>query len=357
MKLIPPYPTARSRKKKMLYRTLNIFIITILCASIVGGVVCSLPVLLAISVEQGQKSAVSIASGQFPVTVDPQNKLIVENAQVNAFFEAAPSPLQAATGNTGNALWNIFAWIAETIDGAPWYQGIASVAGIDTRVVTITPGMRKEQVASAFGSALNWNLAEKKEFVTADAYASLPLPEGSFSPGVYVVDKGTTPGAAQDIVNKRFSADILSHYGTTTAEIVPLDQALTIASLIQREASGPDDMRLISGIIWNRLFMNMNLQIDATVQYAKANNRAVSSWWPKVSPSDIFRKSPYNTYLHPGLPPTPIANPSVAAVLAALNPVNTSCLFYFHDRMGQFHCSDTYAEHVALLKKYYGQGK
>ena len=116
-------------------------------------------------------------------------------------------------------------------------------------------------------------------------------------------------------------------------------------------------MRLISGIIWNRLFMNMNLQIDATVQYAKANNRAVSSWWPKVLPADISRKSPYNTYLHSGLPPTPIANPSVASVLAALNPKSTSCLFYFHDSMGQFHCTDTYAAHVALLKKYYGQGK
>ena len=118
-----------------------------------------------------------------------------------------------------------------------------------------------------------------------------------------------------------------------------------------------DAVRAISGIIWNRLFANMNLQIDATLQYAKANSTATKSWWPKVTPADLSRKSPYNTYVHSGLPPTPIANPSVAAVLAALNPLNTSCMFYFHDNAGRFHCSDTYTEHVTLLKKYFGQGK
>ena len=159
------------------------------------------------------------------------------------------------------------------------------------------------------------------------------------------------------MVNKHFVEDILSHYGTTTAELVPLNDALTVASLIQREAAGSDDMRIISGIIWNRLFLNMNLQIDATVQYAEANARSAGSWWPPVATRNLFLKSPYNTYVNKGLPPTPIANPSVAAVLAALNPVNTDCMFYFHDRMGQFHCSATYAEHVALLKKYYGRGK
>ena len=82
-----------------------------------------------------------------------------------------------------------------------------------------------------------------------------------------------------------------------------------------------------------------------------------AAWWPNVLPKDRFRVSPYNTYQHTGLPPTPIANPSVASVLAALNPRNTSCLFYFHDAARQFHCSDTYAEHVALLKKYFGRGK
>ncbi|MFH1178631.1 MAG: endolytic transglycosylase MltG [bacterium] len=339
---------------KLTFRTLGFMMLFVV---ILGGIVFSFPSLLAFSIQQEQKQITSAMLDQFPVTVDPKNKIIVENVRVNAFFENDPSPFQAAVENTGNALWGVFELIATTIAKAPLYQGLAGVAGINNRFVTITAGMRKEQVASAFAKALVWNSAQKQEFMTKGKYSSLPLLEGSFSPGVYVVDRGTTPIAVQALVNKRFSDEILDHYGTATAQIVPLDQALTIASLIEREAGGPDDMRIISGIIWNRLFNNMNLQIDATLQYAKANSKTITSWWPKVLPADIFRKSPYNTYQNKGLPPTPIANPSVAAVLAALNPKNTFCVFYFHDNAGQFHCTNTYTEHVALLKKYFGRGK
>lgn len=321
---------------------------------ILGGIFLSFPAILAVSVRYEEKKALSAMHEQFPVTVNPQNKSITENAQVNAFLESNNSPLQASAGNVGSIFGNVFAWIAITIADAPWYQNLAAANG---RFVSITAGMRKEQVANAFASALGWNAKQKKEFLTTSVYASLPLPEGSFSSGIYLVTKDTSPSVAQALVNDRFSEDILSHYGTTTAQVVPLNQALTIASLIEREAGGPDDMRIISGIIWNRLFINMNLQIDATLQYAKANTVTANSWWPRVVPSDRFRKSLYNTYLNVGLPPTPIANPSVASVLAALNPKNTSCLFYFHDASGGFHCADTYKEHVALLKKYYGRGK
>ena len=321
---------------------------------ILAGVAFSLPKLFALSLQYEQKNASAAMSKQFPVTVDPKNKIIVENAQVNAFLESPQSPFQAAVANTGSAFWNIFEWFATTIADAPWYQNIAAAGG---RFVTIKPGMRKEQVASAFGNALLWNSKQKKEFMTAAASSTLPLAEGSFMPGVYAVTIGTTPAEAQKLVNDRFSENMLSHYSPETALMVSVDEALTIASLIEREAGGTDDMRIISGIIWNRLFVNMNLQIDATVQYVKANSAAVGSWWPKITPADIPRKSPYNTYRNSGLPPTPIANPSVAAVLAALNPKNTSCLFYFHDNAGQFHCTNTYKEHVVLLKKYFGRGK
>jgi UPF0755 protein len=356
VKLIPPFPFVHLNPKKKKTKTRRVF--KILGSAVVAfGVLFSLPILLALNIEQEQKQATSAVPVQFPVTVDPKDKIIVENAQVNALFENNQPPLQAAVANTGNALWNVFAWVAETISEAPWYQAVAGVAGIGNRIVTIAPGMRKEQATDAFASALDWNKKQQKTFMTAAASSTLPLVEGSFEPGAYLVDVGTTPTVAQNLVNERFSEDILSHYGTTTAQIVPLNEALTIASLIQREASGPDDMRIISGIIWNRLFAGMDLQIDATVQYAEANKETAGSWWPAVIPKNIYLKSPYNTYVNPGLPPTPIANPSVAAVLAALNPINTPCYFYFHDNAGQFHCSDTYAEHVALLKKYFGRGK
>lgn len=328
--------------------------IVVLSVAVLMGVLFSFPTILAIGIQHEQKKAISAMHEQFPVTVNPKEKIIVENALVNEFLESSNSPLQASAWNVRNVFGSVFAWVAMAISDAVLYQNIASADG---RFVNITAGMRKEQVASAFAKALGWNAKQKKEFTTASPYSSLPLPEGSFFPEIYLVERDTPPLMAQALVNERFSENILSRYGTTTAQIVQMNQALTIASLIEREAGGADDMRIISGIIWNRLFINMNLQIDATLQYAKANTSATNNWWPTPLPADRFRKSPYNTYLNKGLPPTPIASPSVASVLAALNPKNTSCIFYFHDSRGGFHCADTYKEHVALLKKYYGRGK
>lgn len=154
-------------------------------------------------------------------------------------------------------------------------------------------------------------------------------------------------------MNKNFTENVIIRYGTSTEQVVPMEDALKIASIIQRETIGNKDMRLISGILWNRLFSNMRLQVDATLQYVKASKTANGDWWPKVKPSYKYLESPYNTYMHAGLPPTPIASPTVGAILAALNPIETPCLFYFNDKKGEFHCSVTYKEHVNLLKKYY----
>jgi len=324
------------------------------CGVVLLLIVLSLPVLIAYSIQYEQDRAASTIKGQFPVTVDPRNKLIVESAKVNDLLEGEHSPLQATTNDDGNVVTRGLAWLARGIAQMPWYQSLASVNG---RVVVVTSGMRKEQVAQTFGTTLGWTAAQKKQFLTTSTNAQLPLSEGSYLEGIYFVDKGMTPSMAQVLVNENFTKEILAHYGTTTASLVPLSQALTVASLIEREAGGPDDMRIISGIIWNRLFLGMNLQIDATLQYAKASTPATNSWWPRVIPADRFIKSVFNTYKHAGLPPAPIASPSVAAVIAALNPKSTSCIYYFHDDDGVFHCSATYEEHVTELKKIYGRGK
>lgn len=334
----------------------HILVLLMLMVCLVSAGILATPPLFALYLKQ--QSSIMTNLEQFPVTVDPINKLIVEDAQVNAFLESAKSPLTASVGSTENTLWNVFAWIATSLAEAPWYQSAAAVSGqMEGQFVTITPGMRKEQVAYAFAKALKWQSKQTQEFITAPKSAPLPHKEGSFAPGTYLLTRGMTPSQAQTLVNERFTKDILSHYGTTTQNIVPLTAALTIASLIERETLSKSDMRIVSGVIWNRLFANMNLQIDATLQYAKANVTTTGSWWPKVIPADMYRESQYNTYKHAGLPPTPIANPSVAAVLAALNPKKTSCLFYFNDTAGNIICTNTYAEHVTLLKQHYGRGK
>ena len=321
----------------------------------VGCLILILPIIFNSQIKHQQETQKSEITVQFPVTVDPQNKIIVEDETVNNYLASPESPLQSSVFNTKGTITNIYKMFATIIANTPLYQNLAFVG--KGRLVTITPGLRKEQVANSFGAVLSWNSKNKKDFIVAKENSSLPLIEGSFFPEVYFVDLGITPEVVQNLVNKRFTEEVLSHYGVSVSNVVPLNTALTIASLIERETIGTEDMRMISGIIWNRIFNGMNLQIDATLQYAKASGKTTTIWWPKVLPKDKYIKSPYNTYINPGLPPTPIANPSVAAILAALNPTKTTCLFYFHDKKGGFHCTDTYVEHVKQLKKYYGRGK
>jgi uncharacterized YceG family protein len=288
----------------------------------------------------------SVAVATFPVSVDPATKSIVDNPKADQIFKSTTSLTASA-----DTVSNIISWFASLLDNTSLYQ---SLAAADGHLIRIGPGYRKEQVVAELTQALGWNAKQQQEFL-ADASAQTGLTDGMFAPGSYVVDNSMTPSNVAAIMSLQFDKTILLHYSTTTASQVPLGEALTVASLIEREAKGPEDMRQISGIIWNRLFDNMNLQIDATLQYAKGEKDG--QWWGPVVPKDKYIVSAYNTYMNNGLPPGPIASPSLAAVLAALNPVSTKCLFYFHDQYGNFHCSDTYAEHVALLKKYYGQGK
>ena len=159
------------------------------------------------------------------------------------------------------------------------------------------------------------------------------------------------------MIHDKFVSDVLNRYTSEVEAQVPIVDALTIASLLEREASDFENMREVSGVIWNRLFINMPLQLDATLQYARAGKATEKNWWPTPKPADKYLDSPYNTYAYKGLPPGPISNASAAAILAALNPYPTDCLYYFHDSEGDYHCSKTYEEHVANLKIQHGRGK
>jgi len=284
----------------------------------------------------------------FPVTVHPKEKTITEDPAVNLQLSVKNSSLAGAVSLAGDVL----NYIASAISQTPWYEALAAA---DTRIVIIDPGYRKEQAALAFGKALSWDKSQQKSFLTTTESWPPKLTEGQYAPGAYVVASGMPVAEVQKAIYDRFTNAIASRYTPATEKEVPLSEALTIASMIERETNDKEEMRIISGIMWNRIFNGMKLQIDATLQYAKADG--THGWWPQLRSADKYIDSPYNTYLNVGLPPAPISNPSVAAVLATLNPKNTDCLFYFHDRNGDFHCTNTYEEHVKLLKKYYGQGK
>src|SRR3989338_7914650 len=255
---------------------------------------------------------------ELTTTLDLTNKKILGDPPVSTFSD----------------ILSDFADLANNLGGS-------LLAAADSDYIHIREGLRKEEVADLFGKNLDWSKEQKLAFATAI--------EGKYYPGTYSIPSSGSEEILREVMLHRFEKQVADRYSTTTARVIKLDVALKIASLIEREAGGKSDMRLISGVIWNRIFKDMPLGIDATLQYAKATS---SPWWPKVLSGDKDIDSRFNTYIYKGLPPTPIASPGRVSIEAALNPKKTDCLFYIHDSARRIHCSATYAGHLKNIKKY-----
>ncbi len=228
-----------------------------------------------------------------------------------------------------------------------FYQNLANPS---VKIVRIQEGLRKEEIAEIVGSKLGWDDKEKNSFINAHLALNTNNLEGKYFPKTYLLHKDEDPMGVTAVMLKQFLRETSAVRKQKRKELINEDTALKIASIIQREAAGKHDMRLISGVIWNRIWAGMKLQMDATLQYAKGNEE--DGWWGQVEPSDKGINSPYNTYKETGLPPSPIANPGLSAIEAAYNPQKTNCMFYIHDKKRKIHCARTYEEHKANIKKY-----
>jgi UPF0755 protein len=228
------------------------------------------------------------------------------------------------------------------------------------RFVHIYPGMRREEIIEKYTNILGWDEKDKQWFIASapSSTVSGDYIDGYFLPKSYIVDKDASGQEVGKMMRDEFDLAVQekvidklpkSKTDPEGESVISLDTAVRIASLIQREAAGKKDMGLISGIMWNRIFNGMKLDIDATLQYAKGTPL---DWWPQVTGKDKYLKSPFNTYQNKGLPPAPISNPSLDAITAAYNPQKTDCLFYIHDNTRKIHCTKTYEEHKANVKKY-----
>ncbi len=123
-------------------------------------------------------------------------------------------------------------------------------------------------------------------------------------------------------------------------------QIITLASIIEKEAKVPSERKLISAVYHNRLKRGMKLQADPTAVYG------TKAWITKVTKEDLKRRSPYNTYLHKGLPPGPIANPGQGAILAALYPENVDYIFFVAQGDGSHYFSTDYGSHTKAVNRY-----
>ncbi len=179
--------------------------------------------------------------------------------------------------------------------------------------------------------------------------------EGYLFPDTYLIARGTQPQRVIERMLDAFERKVvtpyrwqieraaLRHFGIGREEFAQgLHKLLTVASLIEREAKIPEDRPLIAAVIYNRLKKGLKLEIDATVTYIPGDSRANK---PKIYYKDLKADSPYNTYLHPGLPPGPICNPGLASISAALEPANVDYLYYVAKPDGSHVFSRNLREH------------
>ena len=216
--------------------------------------------------------------------------------------------------------------------------------------VVIPEGLRKEEIANILSQDLGWDASTTAHWITVDTATQYDYTEGVYFPDTYLIPRTESPAAVAQRLQKRFEEVFAPYANEALQQNIRWPTVLRIASIVQREAAGTSDMPLIAGIIWNRLLQNMPLDIDSTVQYARGNTG--KGWWAPVAPADLKIDSPYNTYMHTGLPPLPICDPGLDAINAVLHPAQTSCLYYLHDPSGQIHCATTYAQHQQNIATY-----
>jgi UPF0755 protein len=221
----------------------------------------------------------------------------------------------------------------------------------DMKWVVIPEGFRKEQIGELLQKTFGWDGDELTKWNTVFTASNPEYTEGMYFPDTYLIPVGESGPAIAKRMTSQFNAEFAPYLPQFAAQNIKWTTGLKLASIIQREAAGKNDMPLIAGILWNRLEQNMPLQVDATVQYARGDTGA--GWWAPIDAADIIKiDSPYNTYEHAGLPPTPICNPGIAAIEAVLHPEKTDCLYYLHDSNRQIHCAKTYQEQQDNVAKY-----
>ena len=175
-------------------------------------------------------------------------------------------------------------------------------------------------------------------------------PEGALLPDTYRFSRGTARG---DIIERmradqrRFIAALWDKR-QTDLPFKTIDEALTLASIVEKETGRADERERVAGVFVNRLRRGMRLQSDPTIIYGIAGGQGTLG--RPITRADIDAPTPYNTYTINGLPPTPIANPGRAAIEAVLNPAKTKDLYFVADGTGGHSFSETLRDHNAAVQ-------
>ena len=283
-------------------------------------------------------------------------------------------------GTTANAVAEVV--VASGVEVPPfllqsWFRLSGQARQIKAGSYEITPGttprkllrmlVRGEEALKSVTLVEGWNFIQvltalhKAEHLVPDSIALTPemimeklgkpgvFPEGRFFPDTYTYAKGSSDLAvlkrAARAMDKRSQAAWALRSPNTPLKTP--EQALILASIIEKETGKPADRSQIAGVFTNRLRIGMLLQTDPSVIYGMG-----STFDGNLRKRDLLADTPYNTYTRPGLPPTPIAMPGKAAMLAAVQPASTPALYFVARGDGSSQFSTTLDEHNRAVNKY-----
>lgn len=229
---------------------------------------------------------------------------------------------------------------------------------VKTLKITIPEGFTVKEIA---------RLLEEKNIMSSEAFLD---PATSFTPYMYMYGASPVtyrtegflfpstyefmPNVTADDILKRMAEEMNRRITPEMrrqieAQKMTIYEFLTLASLVEKEALVDEDRPIIAAVFKKRLSMSMPLQSCASIQYILGYAK------PRLSIADTEISSPYNTYLHAGLPPGPIANPGLASMKAVLEAPPTEYVFFVADKKGKHHFTKTYEEHLAIVEAIYGK--
>jgi UPF0755 protein len=239
------------------------------------------------------------------------------------------------------------------------HAGMAPVAAVRkltagrtlTQRLTIPEGLTIEHIAERLESG---RLAVKDDFIAQAASEDLRTMlgvrndtlEGFLFPDTYYITGDETTENLVHMMVNRFEevyGQELAESGDGEHDVFDI---VTIASMIEKEAVLDTEKPLIAGVMYNRLRKKMRLDCDVTIQYA------LKKFGRRLTRADLQSDSPYNTYMHRGLPPGPICNPGRGSLRGALRPAQTEYLYFVSKNNGTHHFSETLAEHNQAVRKY-----
>ena len=223
------------------------------------------------------------------------------------------------------------------VPGTPILKSLRILkAGSNTEVkVSIPEGFSVRQIAERLEAA---GVCKAAAF---EKYAQENRLEGYLFPATYQFEPQSLPEKAASRMRVEFKRQVEPAYeAAKDRPQLTLQQTVTLASIVQREAVLSVERPIIAAVYLNRMRKRMMLEADPTVQYA------LGRWKKGLTLTDLKDSSPYNTYTHYGLPPGPICSPGLESILGVLHPAKTSALFFVADMKGGHNFTNTIEEHL-----------